>query len=98
MKVRWQIAGLVALAIAVSYLDRQALPVAIQAIAHDIPVSNEQFSHLQSAFLIAYALMYAGGGKLMDVLGTRRGFTLIMLFWSLACASHALALGVGTLA
>jgi ACS family hexuronate transporter-like MFS transporter len=98
VKVRWQIAGLVALAIAVSYLDRQALPVAIQAIAHDIPVSNEQFSHLQSAFLIAYALMYAGGGKLMDVLGTRRGFTLIMLFWSLACASHALALGVGTLA
>jgi MFS transporter, ACS family, hexuronate transporter len=35
--------------------------------------------------------MYAGGGKLVDVLGTRRGFTVIMLFWSLACASHALA-------
>jgi MFS transporter, ACS family, hexuronate transporter len=98
VRVRWQIAVLVALAIAVSYLDRQALPVAIQAIAHDIPVSNEQFSHLQSAFLIAYAVMYAGGGKLMDVLGTRRGFTVIMLFWSLACASHALAVSVGTLA
>jgi ACS family hexuronate transporter-like MFS transporter len=35
--------------------------------------------------------MYAGGGKLIDVLGTRRGFIVIMLFWSLACASHALA-------
>ena len=33
---------------------------------------NEQFSLLQSSFLIAYAVMYAGGGKLMDVLGTRR--------------------------
>ncbi len=98
MKLRWGIAVLVAVAIAISYLDRQALPVAVQAIAHDIPLSNEQFSQLQSAFLIAYALMYAGGGKLMDVLGTRRGFTVIMVFWSLACASHGLAGSVGTLA
>jgi MFS transporter, ACS family, hexuronate transporter len=96
--LRWQIAVLVATAIAISYLDRQALPVAIQAIAKDIPVTNEQFSQLQSAFLLAYALMYAGGGKLMDVLGTRPGFTVIMLFWSLACASHGLATGVGALA
>ena len=98
MKLRWGIAVLVAIAIAISYLDRQALPVAIQAIAHDIPVTNEQFSQLQSAFLIAYALMYAGGGKLMDVLGTRLGFTVIMVFWSLACASHGLAASVSTLA
>ena len=98
MKLRWGIAVLVAVAIAISYLDRQALPVAVQAIAHDIPLTNEQFSQLQSAFLIAYALMYAGGGKLMDVLGTRRGFTVIMLFWSLACASHGLAGSVSTLA
>ncbi len=96
--IRWQIAFLVAMAIAISYLDRQALPVAIKAIALDIPVTNEQFSQLQSAFLLAYAVMYVGGGKLMDVLGTRRGFTIIMLFWSLACASHGLAVSVGTLA
>jgi ACS family hexuronate transporter-like MFS transporter len=96
--IRWPIAFLVAMAIAISYLDRQALPVAIKAIGRDIPVTNEQFSALQSAFLLTYAVMYAGGGKLMDVLGTRRGFTLIMLFWSLACASHGLAVSVGTLA
>jgi len=35
--------------------------------------------------------MYAGGGKLVDVMGTHRGFGVIMVFWSLACASHALA-------
>ena len=98
MTLRWRIALLVAVAIAISYLDRQALPVAVQAISADIPITNEQFSQLQSAFLIAYAFMYAGGGKLMDVLGTRRGFTVIMLFWSLACASHGLATSVGTLA
>ena len=84
VKLRWRIAVLISVAIAISYLDRQTLPVAIQAIGKDIPLSNGQFSSLQSAFLVAYALMYAGGGKLVDVLGTRRGFAAIMVFWSLA--------------
>jgi ACS family hexuronate transporter-like MFS transporter len=95
---RWRIAILVSAAIAISYLDRQALPVAIKAIERDIPVTNEQFSLLQSAFLLSYAVMYAGGGKLMDVVGTRTGLLIIMLFWSLACASHGLATSVGMLA
>ncbi len=90
--LRWRIAILVSAAIAISYLDRQTLPVAIKAISRDIPLTNQQFSNLQSAFLLAYAFMYAGGGKLADALGTRRGFTVIMIFWSLACASHGLAL------
>lgn len=86
------------MAIAISYLDRQTLPVAVQAISRTIPLSNEQYSTLQSAFLFAYALMYVGGGKLADTLGTRRGFLVIMLFWSAACASHALAIGFFSLA
>jgi MFS transporter, ACS family, hexuronate transporter len=90
--LRWRIAILLSAAIAISYLDRQTLPVAIQAISRDIPLTNVQFSNLQSAFLLAYAFMYAGGGKLADALGTRRGFTVIMIFWSIACASHGLAL------
>jgi MFS transporter, ACS family, hexuronate transporter len=89
--VRWRLAIIVSIAIAISYLDRQTLPVAVQSISRDIPLSNSQFSALQSAFLFSYALMYAGGGRLVDALGTRRGFTVIMLFWSLACVSHALA-------
>ena len=96
--LRWRIACLVSVAIAISYLDRQTLPVAIKAIERDIPITNEQFSFLQSSFLISYALMYAGGGRLVDALGTRTGFLIIMIFWSLACASHGLATGVAMLA
>ena len=95
---RWRIALLLGAAIAVSYFDRQTLPVAIKAIQSEIKISNTQFSQLQAAFLLAYAAMYAGGGKLIDTLGARRGFLLVMLWWSLACASHALALGFGMLA
>src|SRR5437870_7385564 len=95
---RWRIAVLVSAAIAISYLDRQTLPVAVTAIGRDIPLTNTQFSVLQSAFLFSYAFMYAGGGKLADILGTRLGFTVIMIFWSLACASHALAANFAMLA
>jgi MFS transporter, ACS family, hexuronate transporter len=75
--LRWRIAILASAAIAISYLDRQTLPVAVKAISGDIPLSNEQFSSLQSAFLFAYALMYAGGGKVVDLLGTR----LVLSCW-----------------
>jgi ACS family hexuronate transporter-like MFS transporter len=95
---RWQIAVLVSAAIAISYLDRQTLPVAIKAVQKDIPISNEHFSLLNTAFLVTYGLMYAVGGKLLDVLGTRLGFTLCMLFWSVACASHGFAASVVMLA
>jgi MFS transporter, ACS family, hexuronate transporter len=37
---RWRIAILVSVAIAISYLDRQTLPVAVQAISKDIPLTN----------------------------------------------------------
>jgi ACS family hexuronate transporter-like MFS transporter len=95
---RWQIACLVSVAIAISYLDRQTLPWAIKAIQADIPITNQLKASLDSAFLVTYGLMYLGGGWLVDRLGTRRGFLLIMIFWSLACASHGFALGVLMLA
>lgn len=88
---------LVCAAITISYFDRQTLPLAITAIQREIPISNTRFSDLQAAFLLAYAVMYAMGGKLMDALGTRRGFLGIMLWWSVACASHGWASGFGML-
>ncbi|HEY1343341.1 MAG TPA: MFS transporter [Bryobacteraceae bacterium] len=96
--LRWRIALLIGAAIAISYFDRQTLPVAIAAIQREIPVTNTQFSELQAYFLVAYAVMYAGGGKLIDALGTRAGFAAIMLWWSLACASHGLARSFAMLA
>jgi len=96
--LRWRIAILVAAAIAISYLDRQTLPVAIGDIGKEIPISNQVKAFLDSAFLVTYGLMYLGGGRRIDRLGTRRGFIVIMIFWSLACASHGFAANVTMLA
>jgi len=95
---RWSVAVLIAVAIAISYLDRQTLPWAIKSIQRDLPISNQTKATLDSAFLVTYGLMYLGAGWLLDRIGTRRGFLLIMVFWSLACASHGIAGGVLALA
>jgi ACS family hexuronate transporter-like MFS transporter len=94
---RWYPIILVSAAIAIAYFDRQTLPVAIAAIQHNIPISDPQFSYLQTSFLLSYAALYIGGGRLLDKLGTRRGFLLIMLWWSAACALHGFASGFGLL-
>jgi len=91
LETRWYYIVLVTAAIAISYFDRQTISVAIAAIQRAIPISEQQFSYLQTAFLLAYAVMYVAGGRLLDRIGTRRGFLLIMLWWSLACALHGFA-------
>src|SRR3984885_4605257 len=95
--MRWYFVALVTAAIAISYFDRQTLPVAVSAIERTIPLSDQQFSWLQFAFLIPYAVLYAAGGRMLDIVGTRRGFVLIMLWWSGACALHGLAMNFGFL-
>src|ERR1043165_9379559 len=63
MNPRWRIAFLISAAIAISYLDRQTLPVAIGEIRKEIPISNQIKAFLDSAFLVTYGLMYLGGGR-----------------------------------
>ena len=93
----WFFIALVTVAIGISYFDRQALPVAISAIQRNIPISNAQFALLQAAFLATYALLYAGGGKFLDTVGTKVGFAVSMAWWSVACALHGFAHGLALL-
>ena len=89
--LRWRIALLICSAIVLSYLDRLTLPWTLSEIQKEYPFSDQIKALFDSAFLIAYGLMYLGGGRLLDRLGTRRGFLAVMVFWSVACASQGLA-------
>jgi ACS family hexuronate transporter-like MFS transporter len=88
--LRWWVAGLLACASALSYLDRQSFPVAVTEIQKQIALSNRQYSVLQMLFLLAYSAMYAGGGKIADWLGTRLGYAMLILWWSAATILHGL--------
>lgn len=98
--LRWWIAGLLSAASALAYVDRQTLPLVVGEIQKTIPISNQQYGDLQFAFLLAYGIMYAGAGKITDVLGTRWGYFAIMVWWSAAnlmqgTISSVFGLGVG---
>ncbi|MEW6302494.1 MAG: MFS transporter [Verrucomicrobiota bacterium] len=97
--LRWWIAGLLALATALNYLDRQSFPVVVGEVRKEIPISDKQYGDLTSLFLLAYAIMYAGGGRIMDWLGTRAGYAVMIVWWSAAnfltgTVSSVLGLGV----
>jgi MFS transporter, ACS family, hexuronate transporter len=93
-KLRWWVAALLACASALSYLDRQSFPVAVTEIQKHIPVSDRQYSVLQMLFLLAYSVMYAGGGKIADWLGTRLGYCILILWWSAATIMQGLVSSV----
>lgn len=93
--LRWWIAILLGSLIALNYVDRQSFPVAVLEITKHIPISNAEYGKLQAIFLITYAVMYAGGGKLMDVLGTKLGYALMILWWSAATVGQGLVQGLG---
>lgn len=82
--LRWWIAGLLAAASALAYVDRQTLPIVIGEIEKTIPITDQQFAHLQFMFLLAYGIMYVGGGKITDMLGARWGYVVFIVWWSAA--------------
>jgi ACS family hexuronate transporter-like MFS transporter len=96
--LRWYIAIVLTFATAINYLDRQTLPVVISQLQKEFSISETQFAALNSLFLLAYAIMYAGGGRIADWLGTRVGYSIMMVWWSLSCMAQGLVKGFRGLA
>jgi ACS family hexuronate transporter-like MFS transporter len=92
--LRWYVAVMLCSATTLNYLDRQTLSVLAQTIQREVGLSTVQYSYITTSFLISYTVMYAVSGRLIDVLGTARGFTLFVSGWSIANMLHALARGV----
>jgi len=93
-KLRWIIAGLLFLATAVNYADRQALAVVSDRIRTQFAMTEIDYSRILAGFFLAYAIMYAGSGYIVDRLGTKKSFSLFIGVWSFASMMHAFATGV----
>ncbi len=89
----WILCALLFFATALSFLDRQVLSVLAPQLTREFGMSNAEYSRVVFAFVASYTLMFAFGGRLMDVLGTKLGLALSVGVWSLASAAHALANG-----
>jgi MFS transporter, ACS family, hexuronate transporter len=88
---RWVICALLLLGITKNYMDRQVLGVLKATLQHGFGWNEIDYGNLVSAFQVAYALGLLLTGRLIDRLGTRLGYALAMIFWSLASMGTALA-------
>jgi len=87
---RWLICGLLFFAATINYLDRQVIAT-LKADLQKAGVWDEiGYSWVVFAFQGAYAVGLVAAGRVMDWLGTRKGFSLSVLFWSVAAMAHAL--------
>lgn len=88
---RYAIAALLFLATMVNYADRQMLAVVSPKVRQELAMTESDYGLIVSAFMAAYAIMYALSGALTDRLGTRKAFAWFVGVWSIAAMGHALA-------
>ncbi|HYK49072.1 MAG TPA: MFS transporter, partial [Terriglobales bacterium] len=87
---RWVICALLLFGTTKNYMDRQVLGVLKTTLQHDLGWNEIDYGNLVFAFQAAYAVGMLAVGRLVDHLGTRVGYALAMVFWSLASMGHAL--------
>src|ERR1700740_2739295 len=89
--VRWAICALLLFGTTKNYMDRQVLGVLKTTLQHDFGWNEIAYNNMGFAFQAAYAVGMVVVGRLIDRLGTRLGYALAMVFWSLASMAHAFA-------
>jgi len=89
-RFRWVICAVLFFGITKNYMDRQVLGVLKTTLQHDFGWNEIDYSNLVFAFQAAYALGMLLVGRFIDRVGTRIGYGLAMVFWSVASMAHAL--------
>jgi ACS family hexuronate transporter-like MFS transporter len=89
--VRWLICVLLFFAASVNYMDRQVIGLLKPMLQVQFGWTEVGYSNIILAFQLAYGASLLFIGKLIDRLGTRLGFTLAVLFWSVSAIAHAAA-------
>src|SRR6202043_3065177 len=87
---RWVICALLLFGTTKNYMDRQVLGILKGPLQHDLGWNDIDFGNLVLAFQAFYAIGMVVVGRVIDRLGTRLGYALSMVFWSLASMGHAL--------
>ncbi|ACT94058.1 MFS transporter [Dyadobacter fermentans] len=90
---RWRVVALLFCATTINYLDRQVLGLLKPTLEADFGWSESDFSHIVMAFQTAYAVSLIGFGAIIDKIGTKLGYVISVVVWSIAAMLHAVATG-----
>lgn len=97
MKLRWWIGGLLFASTVINYIDRQSVNVLGPYLKTEYHWNNEDFALVIVAFRIAYAVGPVIAGRFLDRVGTRRGLSIAVLWYSVAAMATSLATGLRSL-
>ncbi|MDB4714757.1 MFS transporter [Flavobacteriaceae bacterium] len=92
--LRWWIIILIFIATVINYIDRTAFALLWPEMGKDLGMDNSDYAIMLNVFMATYAAGKFLSGKLYDKIGTRLGFVVSIVVWSLASAFHAFARGL----
>ena len=92
-QLRWYIGALLFLSTVINYIDRQTLSVLAPYLKKDYGWTNQDYALIALAFRFGYTIGQTIVGRIIDALGTRRGLSLSVLWYSVAAMLTALAGG-----
>src|SRR5277367_3586969 len=90
-RVRWTICAMLFFATSINYMDRQVIALLKPTLEHSIGLTEIAYGYIVDAFQVAYAIGLLVAGRVVDKIGTRIGYIIIMGIWSLSAMGHALA-------
>lgn len=90
-RYRWTICTLIFFATTINYLDRNVLGLLKTVLENEMAWTETDYSHIVMSFQLAYALGMLGIGRIIDKVGTKMGYFLSLLGWSLAAMVHGFA-------
>ena len=94
-KYRWTICTLLFFATTVNYLDRQVLSLLKPTLEEEFGWSNSDYANIASVFQFTYAISMLFAGRIIDKLGTKKGFAWAIIIWSIGAVLHAIAIPLG---
>jgi MFS transporter, ACS family, aldohexuronate transporter len=89
-RLRWTVCGLLFAATTINYIDRQVLSMLAKTLQDTLHWTENDYADITAAFAIAYGASMLLVGRVLDKLGTRLGFALAIILWSVAAMGHAL--------
>ncbi len=91
---RWTVCALIFFATTINYLDRQIIGILKPLLESDLGIGEKAYSHIIMAFQLLYGFGMIIAGRLIDKFGTKIGYGVSVILWSIAAMGHALAKGV----
>ncbi len=95
-KYRWTVCALLFFATTVNYLDRQVLSLLKTTLENEFNWSNSDYANIASVFQFVYAISMLFAGRIIDKMGTKKGYAWAIVIWSIGAIIHAYAVPIGT--